>query len=168
MKNDFSNQGMTLVEIMIAMSIIGLVLVVLVPTINKAVERRQNAITASHMRIAVNAFELCKGETGNYPEDVSRGVVPPEMTDYFETLGILKKDADGNVVENWWSDENELGARWDWDKNNNFAYSVSFVDPRSSVSEKQLVEFDALVDDGNLETGNLRRVGTRYHYILEE
>lgn len=150
-------QGMTLVEIVITMSIIGLLAAFIIPAITKAIERRENGLCASKLRIAINAFELCRGETGSYPNDVSRAVVPPEMVDYFDALGI-----------DWWTVKNELGAKWDWDKNNNFAYSVSFVDPSSSVSEKQLVEFDALVDDGDLATGNLRRIGSRYHYILEE
>ena len=150
-------QGMTLIEIVITASIIGLLAAFILPAVVKSMERRENGLCASKMRIAVNAFELYFSEEGEYPPDVNRSIVPSEMVDYFVTLGI-----------DWWTELNELGAAWDWDKDNNFAYSVSFVDPDSSVSEKQLVEFDALMDDGDLTTGNLRRVGSRYHYILEE
>lgn len=149
---------MTLVEILIAVSILGLLTALVLPAINKSIQRRDNALCASKLRIAINAFELCRSETGTYPEDVNRSVIPPEMSDYFTSLGM-----------DWWTEKNELGASWDWDKNNNFAYSISFVDPSAGISEKQLLEFDALMkDDGNLTTGRFRKVGTRYHYILEE
>ncbi len=148
-------QAMTLVEVLITVSLIAMLSAFLIPAVSQSLQQRENGLTASRLRIAVNAFELCLAETGAYPEDVSRAVVPPEMTDYFRDLEI-----------DWWPEVNALGAKWDWDKNNNFAYSVSMVDP--AASKKQLRKFDALVDDGDLTAGTFRKVGTRYHYILEE
>jgi len=152
-------QGMTLIEILITVSIIGVLAAFIIPAVAKANEHGDNARVASKMRIAINAFELCKGENGSYPPDVNRAVVPPAMSDYFADLGI-----------DWWSDYNELGTKWDWDEGNNFAYAVSFVtDPGVSLPEDQMKDFDALLDDGVLTTGHLRMVTAgRYQYILEE
>ncbi len=153
--------AMTLVEVLITVSLIAMLSVFLVPAVGHAVQQRENGLAASHLRLAVNVFELYFSETGAYPEDVSRAVVPPEMADYFIDLEIVDESGYG-----WWTEVNELGGKWDWDKDNNFSYSVSIADP--SVSQKQLEKFDALVDDGDLTTGRLRKVDTRYHYILEE
>lgn len=155
MKAKMKQQGMTLIEIVITVSVIGLLAAFILPAVSKAMERRDGARAASKMRIAVNAFELCKAETGSYPLDRNRAQIPPEMTDYFADLGI-----------DWWTVENELGGKWDWDKDNNFPYSISIVDPTSS--QKALQDLDAMLDDGDLETGTFRKIGTRYHYILEE
>lgn len=147
---------MTLVEVVIVASIIGLLAVALVPAVLNAVERRQNAVCASHMRIAINAFELYRSENGSYPADRTPTQIPPEMTDYFDDFGIT----------GWWTDYNELGGRWDWDNGYHYAYSVSIAAP--TASEKQLEELDAMLDDGDLATGNFRAYGSQYHYILEE
>ena len=143
-------------EVVMAVSIVVLLAAFLVPAVNAALQRRQNTLCASHWRIAINAFELCKSEMGEYPLDVSRKQIPPEMTDYFNDLGIT----------DWWADTTEVGGNWDWDKNNNFSYSVSIADPTASL--KQMARLDALLDDGVLTTGNLRKIASRYHYILEE
>jgi hypothetical protein len=68
---------------------------------------------------------------------------------------------------NWWGAATELGGRWDWDVGyHGFAQSVSIWNP--IASPEQLVEFDRLIDDGNLATGLFRKVGAQYHYIIRE
>ncbi|HKL21750.1 MAG TPA: type II secretion system protein [Tichowtungia sp.] len=172
MKNHSSSQAMTLLEILIAVSILGLLMALALPAVNKALQRRSNAITASRMRIAVNAFELYRSENGGYPPDVNNGVTPPEMRPYFISLGIITLDDDGNVVGNWWEDDTDVGGEWDWDNGYHYAYSVSLCRP--TASQEQLEELDALLeppnstDAGNLSTGRFRKYSTQYHYILEE
>lgn len=147
---------MTLIEILVTVSIIALLATFLIPAVKAAVERRQNGLCASRMRIAVNAFELCRSENGSYPPDKTPAVIPPEMTDYFDDLGITA----------WWTQKTPVGGRWDWDNGYHYAYSVSISSP--SASFDQLKDLDAMLDDGNLETGTFRKNGVQYHYILEE
>ena len=147
---------MTLVEIVMVVSIMGLLATFLVPAVAQAMKDRENARAASKLRQAVMAFGLCKSETGSYPPDRTPGVIPPEMVDYFADMGITE----------WWSKKTEIGGNWDWDNGYHFAYSVSIARPARPV--KQLQRFDALVDDGNLATGKFRAVGVQYHYIIEE
>jgi type II secretory pathway pseudopilin PulG len=147
---------MTLVEILITLSIIVLLAAIFVPVVKTAMERRQNSLCASRMRIAVNAFELYRSENGGYPADKNPAQIPPEMTDYFEDLGIT----------GWWTQNTPVGGRWDWDNGYHYAYSVSVSAPSAPVP--QLEKLDALLDDGNLNTGTFRKNGTQYHYILEE
>jgi len=146
---------MTLVEILITVSIIGLLAAFMIPAVNKALERRDGARAASRMRIAVNAFELCNAEDGSYPPDKNPAQIPPEMIDYFANLGI-----------DWWESNTPVGGRWDWDQGYHFAYSVSISAPTASA--KALQDLDAMLDDGDLETGTFRKVDSQYHYILEE
>ncbi len=147
--------GFTLIEVMIAVSLIVLLMAVIVPAVNSAKKSRENAQAASKLRRAVAAFEAYRSETGSYPADKNPGQIPPEMTDYFASLKI-----------NWWSSGTELGGGWDWDNGYNFKYSVSISAPTRSVEQMQ--DFDKMIDDGNLSSGKFRKVGTQYHYIIEQ
>lgn len=151
-------KGMTLVEILLAVTLIGLLTALLIPAVNLAVRSRENARAASRLRRAVAAFEMCRSEQGGYPPDqiVPGQTAVPVMTPYFNDLNI-----------DWWGDATPLGGRWDWDIGyHGFAASLSLWQP--DVSQKQLTEFDRLIDDGDLSTGRFRKVSTQYHYILEE
>ncbi len=140
----------------LAMAIIGMLAVALIPAINLALRSRQNAECARKLRAAVDAFELFAAETGSYPAERSSGVVPPEMADYYFPYFKIT----------WWDEITELGGRWDWDAGSDFKYSVSISAPTKSAS--QMTEFDKLIDDGNLSSGNFRQVNMQYHYIIEK
>lgn len=152
--------GFTLVEILLAVAIIGLLAALTVPTIDLTRRSRENAQAASKLRRAVAAFEMYRSEMGRYPADRNPGVIPPEMVGYFAELNI----------DDWWSSATELGGGWDWDNGYNFKYSVSISAP--TKSEAQMKEFDSLVEKpgegGDLSTGFFRKVGVQYHYILEK
>lgn len=149
-------QGMTLVEVLMAVAIIGLLAALLFPSINRVIRSRENAQCASHLRAAMLAFTMYRSETGSYPPDKYPGQIPPEMIAFFAELNI----------DDWWSQPTELGGQWDWDNGYNFKYSVSISNPTAGT--EQLAEFDRLIDDGNLDTGNFRKIGTHYHYIIEK
>lgn len=156
MKQPGYRQGMTLVEVLMAVAIIGLLAAFIIPAFNLALRSRENAQTASKLRTAVAAFEMYRSEFGIYPADKNPGQIPPEMTDYFAELNI----------DDWWSQPTELGGGWDWDNGYHFKYSVSISNPNKTPA--QLTDFDKLIDDGNLSSGNFRQSGTQYHYIIEQ
>lgn len=154
-----SRRGVTLVEMMIVVFIIGLLAAVMVPALNTALRSRENAECGRKLLAAVNAFSLYASETGGYPanQDVAAETTVPAMTNYY--FPYLKID--------WWGRDTELGGRWDWNVNQDgFKYSVSINAPTKPPS--QLEELDRLIDDGNLETGKFRKVNSQYHYIIEE
>ncbi len=138
-------------------AIVGALAAILVPSVKLGLQYRDNTDTATHLQVAVQAFELCKAETGSYPVDKNPAVTPPEMAGYY--FPYFK-------IDKWWSKKTRLGGNWDWDNGYNFTYSVSVSGPTASSS--QLKDYDRLVDDGNLSTGRLRLIGSQLHYILEE
>jgi prepilin-type N-terminal cleavage/methylation domain-containing protein len=151
--------GMTLIEVVLTMALIGMLAAMMVPAFLRAQRSRRNAETAVKLRKAVEAFELFAAETGAYPPDQN---VPGETTVaamagyYFPYFKI-----------DWWGQPTELGGRWDWDVGyHGIALSVSIWNP--SASAEQLSEFDRLIDDGNLETGRFRKLGVQYHYVIRE
>jgi prepilin-type N-terminal cleavage/methylation domain-containing protein len=151
--------GLTLVEILLAVAIIGILAAMLTPAIGLAIRSRQNAECARKLRLAVQAFDLYASETGSYPpdQDVPGETSVAAMESYY--FPYLKID--------WWGEATELGGRWDWDVGyHGFNFSVSIWGPTASTA--QLTEFDRLIDDGNLNTGNFRKVGLQYHYIIED
>jgi prepilin-type N-terminal cleavage/methylation domain-containing protein len=155
MRKSDHRSGFTLIEILITVSVVGLLMVVLLPAVSRAISGRENARCASQLRSAVAAFEMYRSENGSFPADRTPGVTPPEMVSYFEAMNI----------DDWWGGATDMGGRWDWDNGYNFKYSVSISSPTKSAA--QLTDFDKLIDDGNLSTGMFRKVGSQYHYIIE-
>jgi len=157
MKRRINRQGMTLVEVLLVVTIIGMLAALLLPAVNWARRSRANAQVASKLRQIVAAFEMYASENGNYPADVNRGIVPPEMIPYFNSMGI-----------NWFSETNALGGRWDWGKNQLGAVAtIAIASP--SVPQSQMEEFDRLIgDDGNLNTGTFQKSGDHHFYIIKK
>jgi prepilin-type N-terminal cleavage/methylation domain-containing protein len=148
-------QGMTLIEILLAVTIIGLLAALMVPAFNRASRSRHNAQTAGRLRMLVSAFELYASENGDYPADVNRGVVPAGMQPYFDSLGI-----------DWFSQTTALGGNWDWGKNQLGALATIAI-AAPTASQAQMEEFDRLLDDdGNLDTGRFRKSGVHHYYII--
>lgn len=149
--------GFTLIEAMIAASLVVLIVAILIPAVNMAKSSRENAQAARKLRTAVQAFELYAAEAGGYPPDVGPGVIPPEVESYYFPYFKIS----------WWEDVTELGGSWDWDVGyHGFNFSVSICVP--TKSQEQMTDFDRLIDDGNLSAGNFRKVDTQYHYIIED
>lgn len=149
-------KAMTLVEILITVTVIGMLAALMVPAFNMALRSRQNAQAASRLRTLVAAFELYASENGGYPSDVNRAVVPSGMAPYFSSMGIT-----------WFAEATSLGGNWDWGRNQLGALAtIAIADP--TVSRAQMEEFDRLIDDGNLSTGRFRLNGVHHYYIIRE
>lgn len=147
-------RGFTLVEIMVVVVIIGLLAALAIPAFQRNQRASQNARAINDFRIFVQAFEVYNTQNGSWPANTGAGVVPAGMS------GDFKQDA-------WTANPNTLGGRWNWDYGRaEFLAGISVSN--FTVTDAQLLEIDAKLDDGNLSTGFFRKIASnRVSYIIE-
>lgn len=145
--------GFTLVEIMIVVLIIGVLATLAIPALMKVQRNTQNSRFVSDLRVFAQAFETYAMKNGGYPANAGTGVVPTGMS------GELRDSA-------WTVAKNSIGGRWNWD-NNSSGISLGISTTNVTVSDAQMAEIDAKIDDGDLTTGNFQKIGTRFTYLLQ-
>jgi len=158
-----THRGFTLVEIMVVVVIIGLLAALAIPAFQRSQRASQNARVINDFRIFAQAFELYNAQNGAWPNNVGAGVIP---TLPVPMAGDFKADT-------WQAATTPIGGRWNWDNNlssGGFAgISISATGAYPLVSDAQLAEVDAKLDDGDLTTGLFQKVSaTRVTYILAQ
>ncbi|MEI7850872.1 MAG: type II secretion system protein [Kiritimatiellales bacterium] len=151
---------MTLVEILITASIIGLLAAFIMPAYTMAVKYRENALVASRLRQAAAAFGLYRMEVGALPATRTDGTVPPGMDDYFVSLGI----------KSWWTQPTPVGGVWGWSAEGTPAVMLYNVTRPAS----QMLDVDKMVEPvesdriGSLSAGSFckTRSGESYSYSI--
>jgi prepilin-type N-terminal cleavage/methylation domain-containing protein len=142
----------TLVELMIVVGILGLLLMISIPGFMRARENAANSRYASDMRVVTTAFIQYDFDNRSYPADTLAGQMPAGMEDYLKKVPWDKPDA--------------MGGQWDWDyKQFGTTAGVSTYMPTASL--QQLQRYDAMVDDGNLETGDFHARNNGYITVIE-
>lgn len=145
-----SHKGFTLLEIMIAVVIIGLLAAIAIPAFNRVRQSARNNSFISDLRTFTQSFENYSLENGEWPPTSGAGVIPAGLSG---EVGLV------------WTTRNSVGGRWNWDRNVNVSAGISTTSVLSTESDMR--DIDALIDDGNLATGLFRKFDTRYTYILE-
>ncbi|MCK4563337.1 MAG: prepilin-type N-terminal cleavage/methylation domain-containing protein [Verrucomicrobia bacterium] len=153
METFVSRKGFTLVEIMIVTSIVGLLASLAIPSMRNAGIKTRSTRFAREIKAAGHAFVQYALDHGDYPADKNPEQMPNGMGEYLSRFP--------------WSEETVIGGQWDWD------YEVFGVHAGVSVhspkwSSEQMQEIDAMIDDGNLGSGQFRQRSGGYIYILEE
>jgi prepilin-type N-terminal cleavage/methylation domain-containing protein len=145
--------GFTLVEIMLVVTIIGLLAVIAVPSYLKAREQSRISAFVNDLRLAGDAFQLYAMQKGDYPPDANRGVVPDGMAEFLPEMN--------------WAEPSPLGGTWDWERNV-FGISAAISVVASDSPESMFCKVDEKVDDGDLTAGTFRRIANnRYAYVME-
>ena len=148
-----SSTGFTLVEIMIVVVIIGLLASLAIPGIQKVQLRSKNSRFVNDLRVFTQAFETYSLENGSWPPNGGPGVVPAGLTTRLQT--------------SVWTAPTVLGGNWNYDRDiNGIAVAVSLSG--SPVDDTRMTQIDAMIDDGDLSTGNFQKIGGRFMYILVE
>ncbi|MBI4626208.1 MAG: type II secretion system protein [Verrucomicrobia bacterium] len=145
--------GFTLVEIMVVVVIIGLLAAMGIPALQRAQRRSQNSRFVSDLRVFAQAFETYALENGSWPPNVGAGVVPAGLSSAIQV--------------SVWTAPTVLKGRWNYDRNiGGIAVAVSLSG--SSVTDAQMQEIDAMIDDGDLTAGNFQKITGRFMFILEQ
>jgi prepilin-type N-terminal cleavage/methylation domain-containing protein len=148
-----NNRGFTVIEIMIATAIIGLLAVLAMPAISNSGIRTKNRIFATEIKTAGHAFVQYAIDHDTYPADTTPSMMPSGMSGYLSRFR--------------WTEETAIGGKWDWDSNQ-FGVSAAVSVHSPDWSTEQMAKIDGLIDDGNLATGQFRARVSGYMYVLEE
>lgn len=143
----------TLVEIMVVVAVIGLLVAMAIPNFLRSRETARNSRYANDVRVATTAFLEYSFENGNYPPDTTPGVIPPGMEDYLKRMD--------------WTGPDVLGGKWDWDYQQ-FGTKAGISSYRPTAAQSQLLHYDELMDNGDLETGGFRKRTDGYITMMEQ
>jgi prepilin-type N-terminal cleavage/methylation domain-containing protein len=145
--------GFSLLEIIVAVTIIGLLSAIAIPAYKKLNERSVNTVVSNELRIASGALQYYAIEKGTWPPDGAGGW-PHELTGYLPP-------------PDRWSLPTPIGGTWAWALNTEDAVaSLRINNHLASVS--QVTNLDKMVDDGDLTTGALLVSGSTLVYVLEK
>ena len=148
-----AKRGYTLVEILIVVSIIGLLAGLGLPHLLTANRQSRSRIFVNDLRIASNAFTHFLLENDEYPRDKTPGRMPNGMSSYLSNFQ--------------WSEKTSIGGNWDWDFGQ-FGVTAAVSVYRPTWSEEEMTKIDAIIDDGFLGSGNFRARSGGYMYVIEE
>jgi type II secretory pathway pseudopilin PulG len=152
-KRLFSAAGFSLIEIIVIVTIIGLLTAIAIPAYKKLQERSVNTLVFNEMRVASGALQYFVFEKGYWPPDGAGGW-PPEL------LGYLPPP-------DRWHQPTPIGGTWAWSLNSdNTAASLRINNYTAPAS--QIAKIDELMDDGGIATGSLLTSGQTLIYVLEK
>jgi prepilin-type N-terminal cleavage/methylation domain-containing protein len=156
-----NKKGFTLVEIMVVVTLIGLLAMLSVPIFTRIKLRALSASFTSDTRLFSEAFQRYAQENGSFPATSGVGVIPVGMEDY--------------LTPDDWTKTTSIGGNYRWlniptasvDRGRYEIGVVMVAGSTLSVEELELI--DGWIDDGNTATGNLlvAGAGSVVYYIVE-
>ena len=154
-------RGMTVLELMIVVSIIGLLAVIAIPAFTRARLISQNVSFANDLRqLSGNVFDLYALDNGDLPPDSAPGAIPAGVESY------LPKNFD-------WAEPTPIGGIWNWERAADRSEKVydglcygglAIISPGRTTS--QMMDVDDDIDDGDLNTGMFRSVGGGIYVLI--
>jgi len=153
-KTTHSKRGFTLIELLIALVVVGLMAAMAIPTFLKVTKNSRVTAFARDVKTVANASETYILESGLWPPDTSSGVFPNELAGYFS--------------KRFFETETLVGGNWDYEEfDSGITSGVGVVDP--TLDEVDLAKADAIIDDGNLATGQFRKITNgRYYWVIAD
>ncbi|MEM0910971.1 MAG: prepilin-type N-terminal cleavage/methylation domain-containing protein [Pseudomonadota bacterium] len=147
------SKGFTLIELMIVIAIIGILAVVAANSYRDFVVRAQMTELANQFGNFKRAFDIWNEVNGYYPDDTTKGKFPP--------------NANGLSINlNEWQSTTLAGGSWNWEGPDNHSYAGIAISDASST-EDDMRQLDAILDNGDLSSGNFRRIGSDYTLIID-
>jgi len=152
------SSGFTLVEILIVVTLLGVLAGIIVPSFRSMSNESQHAVFVNNVKTFAEAAMLYREKTGEYLEDSGSGACPAGWEDYID--------------ERAWTSDTPIGGVWDFELDSfdiKSAFGVHFMDGHgANPGDPFMLEIDKLMDDGDLGTGIFRKIADgRYYYVIE-
>lgn len=143
-----ATKGFSLIELMVVVTIIGILALLGVPGLTKATQRTAAIATANDVRVFTDAVKVYSVSTGQYPVTMTYTSIPAEIEGYIPTA---------------WTD-----GDYSWFYINSSYYTYLYVYNLRFTAE-QAIELDKIMDDGNIGTGEMRVAfnGSGLVYLFE-
>ena len=132
-------RGFTLIEIMIAIVIIGLLAALAVPAFQRLKQRSLATLMANDLRQIKASFERSSLEMGRWPPAAGAGVTPLNMEGILPTAYFMPAP---------------IGGQYSWSGPTG-RLLLSGGPPNDTVMQ----QVDEIIDDGNLATGSFTGLG---------
>jgi prepilin-type N-terminal cleavage/methylation domain-containing protein len=134
---------LTLIELMIVVSIIGILAAIVIPRYSNASEDAQASRAATSMKTIVSAVQRYNIEHDDWPADVQPGRMPAELEPY-----LMRTDLNNAALGGSWDYEDWRGrGLMAGDATVGIALTLRYGD------DTLYEEVDRLIDDGGLSTG---------------
>jgi len=158
--NRKSRFGFTIVELMIVVTIIGILALIAIPLHMNARLRSQDTEFINDLKVLTNhTFLPYFINSGEYPPDSALGVEPNGIHEF------LPRSFN-------WAKSPAIGGKWDWDRASDRLHKIygcyagiSICEPNRTEAEMRAI--DKILDDGNILDGIFQKRTGGYIYILE-
>lgn len=149
----FSQAGFSLIEIIVVVTIIGVLCGIALPAYQKLQRRSINTRMVNELRVAAGALEFYVTEKGGWPPD-GAGAWPVELTGYLPP-------------PDRWNKPTPIGGSWSWALDIEGAAAALRIN-NYTIETSQAQDLDGMLDDGNLGTGHLFTLEQSLVYVLQK
>lgn len=153
-----SDRGFSVIEIMVAVTIIGILSMLSIPAIERSQDATRASTFANDIRQFSSAVETYAIVFGEYPPDSGPGNADSQLKEYLPL--------------NFMDTETPIGGTWDVDMDGAAGVTAAVGVANMPVWDIELlIRIDFAIDDGNLVKGNFRIFpfgGGRVYWIVEE
>ena len=149
------NRGFTLVELLLVITILGVLAAVVIPTFASASAETAQKSFASCLKTFTEAALYYEAKNNEFPEDGSSGQCPSGWEDYID--------------EHRWTNPTPVGGVWDTETDGtgySFALGVHYMVSGDNPGDAFMTVVDNIIDDGILTTGCFRKIASDRYYII--